>query len=147
MCYNKAKGGEDNMTNNFKCWKYTDQESTSAQLLTINACNYSLQNATNEEIAKGNKFLLEWYVEREYMVQSCGPNTKAYFDWRSERVEITLSNLIFSNGECIGACYNECIMLTYDRATHRQQKWLGEFITGPDRSVSIYDYYNLKRAK
>ena len=57
---------------------------------------------------------------------------------------IPFEELIFSDGDCIGVYHEECVMIFADERTHERKKWLGEMITGPDRSVDIYDYYYLR---
>ena len=61
----------------------------------------------------------------------------------ADYVEIPFEELIFSDGECIGIYHEECVLLFGDPKTHRTPKWLGEFVTGPDSSVDVYDYYLL----
>ena len=130
---------------NPKCWKITDNSADGA-VITIGDNHYTQQTATDMEMVDGELCLAEWVVEREYMVQSCGPDSpRAYCDWRSEMLEIPFEELVFCDGECIGICHNECVMLFDDESTHRRKKWLGEIITGPDMGIDVYDYYNLKK--
>lgn len=137
------------MADNMKCWKITDTANITEQpIIHIFSDSFALQDATDDEIKKGEICLTEWNIEREYRVQSCGPDSpNAYFDWRSEMQSIPFGELIFRSGECIGIYHEECVFLFDDEKTHRQKKWLGEWITGPDRSIDVYDYYNLKRAE
>lgn len=135
------------MGNNRKCWKTADNADTAEQpIIHVGASTYSLQNATEEEIEKGNACLSEWSVELEYEVQVSGPGIpRAYLDTRTKSQSVSFDELIFRGGECIGIYHAELIMLFDDEGTHRQRKFIGEFITGPDRTHCAYDYYILKR--
>lgn len=132
-----------------KCWKITDEADAAGQaVIRVGTSTYALQDATEEEIWTGKIWQAVWCVEREYMVQVCGPDApRGYWDRRSETERISFDELIFCGGECIGIYHNECTMLFDDENTHSQKKWLGEVITGPERSIDVYDYYNLKRSK
>ena len=136
------------MTDNVKCWKIVATSDRGVQsLLRVGENTFSPQFADEEEKAEGLRLLTEWHVERLYEVQVCGPDApRGYLDRRVEVQDIAFDELIFSGGKCIGIYHEECIMLFDDETTHRQEKWIGEFITGPDRTHDAYDYYYLVKS-
>ena len=127
------------MENDLKCWKITDEADAA---LCIGEEAYALQDATAEEAAVGTDCLEKWYAERQYKVQVAGLGS-VYYEMRSEMQEFCFEELIFNNGECIGAYHDELVFLFDDEKTHYHKKYLGEMITGPDRSIEFYDYYYL----
>ena len=133
------------MMNTAKCLKIANKPDRSTiDVILIGDCYFALQDATAKEVERGNAALEGWRVERQYQVQVCGPDSpKPYFDWRRETVTIPFDELIFLGGDCIGVCHEGCVMLFDDEKTHRQKKWIGEFVTGPDRGIDVYDYYEL----
>lgn len=133
------------MKNNVKCWKNIDKiEENWQKTIHVGSNDFALKVATEEEIKKGSACLKQWIVEKRYEVLTSGLNVSTpYINWKTERVEIAFEELIFYNGECVGICHEECIMLFNDKSTHLCKKFLGEFPTGPDRTRYVYDYYEL----
>ena len=107
-----------------------------------------MQDATAEEIERGNECLSRWSVVREYEVLVSGYSVShSYLDRKGEQESVPFGELIFWDGECIGICHAECVFLFADEKTHFQKKYLGEFITGPDRTRDVYDHYVLKKSE
>ena len=128
-----------------KCWKSVHTPPIPEEnALHIGDAVYVQMDATEEEIAEGSLCLSKWHVERLYEVQVCGPDSpRGHLERRTVTESVPFEALIFSDGKCIGIYYDECTMLFDDVDTHVQKKWLGEFITGPDRTYDAYDYYYL----
>ena len=133
------------MSNAKKCLKVHNlSELSEKESVRIGECDFSLQYATEREITIGERALVKWRVERLYEVQVCGPSApRGYLDKRVEILTIPFEELIFRHGECIGIYHDGCAMLFDDEKTHLREKWIGEFITGPDRTYDAYDYYRL----
>ena len=132
------------MKSNFKCWKITDGSDVADQkVLMIDKESYALLPATEEEVTAGKLCLDRWYVERKYKTQTAGLG-QVYYGMKSEIQELSFEELIFSNGECIGAYHDELVILFDNEKTHYREKYLGEMPTGPDQSISFYDYYYLR---
>lgn len=130
------------------CWKNANSAAAEEMILRIDETVYTPQAATEEEIEAGQLCLSQWRVERLYEVMVSGRGVdRPYIDWRSEPQEIPFAELIFCDGECIGICHMDCVLLFNDPATHKREHFLGEFVTGPDRSRYVYDYYCLKQAE
>ena len=131
-----------------KCWRPIERVNEGQPTIQIGEDVYALQNATGEEMNAGNACLEQWRVELEYEVMVNEPSLpRPYLDWRRKPQDVPFEELIFCGGECIGVCHDGCIMLFDDPATHRREKFLGEFITGPDRTHIAYDYYYLIKIK
>lgn len=135
------------MADVMKCWKVTEDCADAEQaVMQIGADTYMLQDATAEEIEKGALCLREWGVELLYEVMVSGAGVeRPYLDRKAKAESVPFDELIFRDGECIGIYHAACAMLFDDESTHFQKKWLGEFITGPDRTHDAYDYYRLIR--
>ena len=130
-----------------KCLKSANTIGHEAEaVIHIGGTAFTLQDATEDEVKVGNACLGEWQVVLEYDVQVCGPGiSRPYYDKRYEVIEVGFDELIFAEGECVGIYHEEMIFLFTDESTHRQKKYLGEFIVGPDRTYDAYDHYVLKR--
>ena len=135
------------MYKTMKCYKNVVlAEIGNGNLLHVNGSFYLTIVATLDEIERGNEALAAWQVERLYQVQVAGAGIPTpYFDWRSEPKTVSFEELIFHNGVCIGIFHEGLVFLFDDEATHRQEKFIGEFVTGPDRTVDVYDRYQIKR--
>ena len=133
------------MESNFKCWKMTDGSDADEQkIIHIDGVAYALLFATEEEVEIGTRCLNQWYVERKYKTQVCGPDhPRPYYDMKSEMQELCFEALIFCRGECIGAYHDELIFLFGNEKTHYREKYLGEMPIGPDQAITFYDYYYL----
>lgn len=128
----------------FKCWKpVSEGDSTDERVIKIDGAAYTLQDATEEEIENGRFCLENLCIERQYKTQVAGLG-RVYYDMRSEMPKIGFEELIFGDGKCIGVYHAELIFLIYHEKTHYQKKYLGEMITGPDRSVEFYDHFYLR---
>ena len=130
------------------CWKNIDKSNAAADpILRIGEMLFTPASATEEEIREGEACIGEWTVERQYQSQVCGGSAgpTPYYERKGVTEDITLDELIFFDGECVGIYHEELIMLFGDENTHFQKKWIGEFIIGPDRTHDAYDYYVLKR--
>ena len=137
------------MENTLQCLKaLACSDDTAESAVTIGETPYSLMAATDDEIKAGERALAAWRVVREYEVMVSGDRNASgsYIAWREEPQSVSFDELIFSSGECIGIYHEGCSLLFDDISTHRREKFIGEFITGPDRSRYVYDYYVLKRA-
>ena len=108
------------MKSNLKCWRVTDSSVVAEQkIIRIAEVTYTLQDASEEEIAIGTRCLNSWYLERKYKTQVCEPSRSTpYYDMKSELQELDFEELIFSNGACIGAYHDELIFLFGDEKTH-----------------------------
>jgi len=125
------------------CWKNT-AAATDQPTLQVNNTVFTPQTATEAEQQAGAGVLRQWRVERRYEVMVSGRGVDhPYIDWRSEPQEVPFEELIFCDGVCIGIYHAECVLLFDDPSTHEQEHFLGEFVTGPDRSRYVYDYYCL----
>ena len=132
------------MEGNFKCWKISNgNESAEQKILRIDADTYTVQDADAEEIGNGTYCIEKLYVERKYKTQVAGLG-QVYYDMRSEMQELCFDELIFNGGICIGAYHDGLIFLIDNEKTHYQEKYLGEMPTGPDQSITFYDYYYLR---
>ena len=128
---------------NLKCWKKVGEGDTE-KMLRIAEDVYSLREATDEELAAAALCLDKWYVERKYKTQVCEPGrSRPYYDMKSEVQELCAEELIFNDGECIGARHNELIFLFDDEKTHYQEKYLGAMKVSYDQEIYFYDYYYL----
>ena len=131
------------MERDFKCWRKVSGSNVVGQrCFSIGTDAYVFQNATEEEAETGARCLNEWYVERRYKTQIAGLG-RIYYDMRSEMQELHFEELIFNDGECIGAYHDEIVFLFNDEKTHYAEKYLGEMPTGPDQGIAFYDYYYL----
>ena len=133
------------MKSNLKCWRITDGSDNAEQkTIQIAEVAYTLQDASEEEIAIGTRCLDSWYLERKYKTQVCEPGRSTpYYDMKSEMQELNFEELIFSNGACIGVYHDELVFLFGDEKTHYQQKYLGEMKISYDQGIDFYDYYYL----
>ena len=130
------------------CWKNANSAAAESDNIRIGETLFTPQEATEQEIRIGREHLNHWRVERLYEVMVSGRGVDhPYVDWRSEPQEIAFSQLIFCDGVCIGVYHAGCVMLFGDPSTHKQQVLLGEFVTGPDRTRVVYDYYQLSQVE
>lgn len=131
-----------------KCWKNANTlPENGVQALTVGTYTLIQLDATEEEIKAGNAALSEWTVVLRYQSQVCGGSAgmKPYYEWHDVPEEIPFEELISLDGEIVGVYHKELVMLFDDESTHFQKKFIGEFITGPDRTYCAYDDYVLKR--
>lgn len=134
------------MTDILKCLKSIEPTLSDANSVRIGKHFYALKDASENDIKKGTACLELWRVEYEYEVMVSGGNTShPYIDKHRETVSTPFSELIFLNDDCIGIYHEKMAFLFDDVKTHHQKKFLGEFITGPDRSRYVYDDYYLTK--
>lgn len=132
------------MINNLVCLKpISPSEASGDGALKIDGVFYAVSPATKRELECGSECLAAYFVERQYKTQVAGLG-RVYYDMKSEAQELRFEELIFNGTECIGAYHDEMVFIFDDKATHYQQKYLGEMPTGPDQSISFYDYYYLR---
>lgn len=126
------------------CWKNISSAAADETTVCVGDTIFAVQTATEKEIEAGHLCLTQWRVERLYEVMVSGHGVdRPYVDWRSEPQDVPFGELMFRDGACIGIYHAQCVMLFHDPTTHEQEKFVGEFITGPDRSRYVYDGYRL----
>lgn len=130
---------------NLTCWKLADASMSESDTLKIGDRLYTRQAPTELEISNGTHGLEVLYIERKYKTQVCSPDhPRPYYDYKIEEQELRFEELIFEDERCIGVYHEGLVFMIYDERTYRQEKYLGEMPTGPDQSISFYDYYYLR---
>lgn len=130
---------------NLTCWKLADASVPESDALKIGDRLYTRQAPTELEISNGSHGLEVLYIERKYKTQVCSPDRpRPYYDYKIEEQELRFEELIFEDERCIGVYHEGLVFMIYDERTYRQEKYLGEMPTGPDQSISFYDYYCLR---
>lgn len=131
------------MEGNYRCWKAAQADAGSEQkVLRLGEESFTLQDATEEQIRQGAERLCNWYLERKYKTQVAGLG-RVYYEMRSEYQNFVFEELIFSGGQCIGACHDELVFLFDDEKTHSQKKYLGSVPVSHDQQIDYYDFYEL----
>ena len=131
------------MEKEYKCWKIApNSDPGEEKVLRVGEDTYTLQDAAGKEIRIGTGCISTWYVERKYKVQVAGLG-RVYYEMRSEYQNFVFEELIFSGGQCIGACHDELVFLFDDEKTHSQKKYLGSVPVSHDQQIDYYDFYEL----
>lgn len=130
---------------NLICWKLADASMSESDALKIGDKLYTRQAPTELEIDNGSYALSVLYIERKYKTQVSSPDRpRPYYDYKSEEQPIRFDELIFEDERCIGVYHEGLVFMIYDESTYCREKYLGEMPTGPDQSISFYDYYYLR---
>ena len=131
---------------NYVCWKSADPSATEGEVLKIGDGVFTRVTPTALMLSNGKICLDVLYIERKYKTQVSTPDRpRPYYDYRIEEQTIPFDELVFNDDEiCIGVYHEGLLFMIYDTSTHYREKYLGEMPTGPDQSISFYDYYYLR---